>query len=65
MLGAPRIIPRTELWPSMRHEPAADPRLECSATIKLQGRRYRCGRQHVDGIHDAFTEHGDGGAVRW
>ncbi len=39
----------------------------CRATIKLDGRTYRCGRTaaHVDGIHDAFERHSDSGLVRW
>lgn len=42
-----------------------DPKRQCRKTIRLDGREYRCGRDHVDGIHDAFQRHGDGGLVRW
>lgn len=38
----------------------------CRARITLDGTTYRCGRAHVDGIHDAFATHpGDQGLVRW
>jgi hypothetical protein len=60
-----RVIPRADLFPSMKHESAPNQFVRCHATIDLDRNTYRCGRQHVDGIHDAFTEHGDGGAVRW
>lgn len=65
MDAKPRIIARDELYPSMRHSKAATARKQCRATIELDNAVYRCGREHVDGIHDAFTEHGDGGACRW
>ena len=62
---ARRIIPRDQLWPSMRHQPAVDRRSVCRQTIVLDGTEYHCQRAHVDGIHDAFMVHGDGGVVRW
>ena len=65
MIGGRRIIAREELFPSMRHRIAPRMISCCEATIVLDGTRYRCLRDHVDGIHDAFREHGDGGAVRW
>lgn len=67
MIAARRIIARAELFPSMRREQVRDQRKQCHATIELDGSTYRCGRdrEHVDGIHDAFVEHGDGGSVRW
>jgi hypothetical protein len=37
----------------------------CRATIRLDGKTYRCERVHVDGIHDAFSVHSDSGLVRW
>lgn len=63
MIAARRII--TVLWPSMFHERAASERVRCRATITLDRKTYRCGRQHVDGVHDAFDRHADGGEVRW
>jgi hypothetical protein len=65
VIGGRRIIARDELYPSMRHPIAALTIRCCSATLVLDRTRYRCLRDHVDGIHDAFREHGDGGAVRW
>lgn len=78
MIGKPRVIPRDQLWPAMRHERSDPdrPSLRCRASIALNGKVYRCGRGtsgidafvgrgHHEGIHDAFVEHGDGGAVRW
>jgi hypothetical protein len=73
---ARRIVPRIELFPAMHRAPAsADARArgrQCRATIRLDGTEYRCEREIVgtrggfhEGIHDAFVEHGDGGAVRW
>jgi hypothetical protein len=62
---ARRIIPRDQITGSMVHERALDRRQQCHHTLELDGTVYRCGRAHVDGIHDAFREHGDGGAVRW
>ena len=69
---APRIIPRDELRGSALEVPrSTDPARTCTATIDLDDRQYRCGRetrrtdrQH-DGIHDAFMSHTDTGAVRW
>lgn len=60
-----RIIPRDEVMPTMRHARALTSRDRCRARIELDGEVYRCGRAHVDGIHDAFEEHSDGGSVRW
>jgi hypothetical protein len=54
--------------PSSMHRERADadrPRLRCRNTIELDGMVYRCWREHVDGIHDAFATHDDGGLVRW
>lgn len=65
MIARRRIIPRDEVAPAMRHEPAIDPRNRCHHKIALDGTEYRCGRQHVDGVHDAFVQHHDGGSVRW
>jgi len=76
---APRIIPRDALRGSrlLVEQCAADrTRRRCHATIELHGTVYRCGRAthgidadrgrgHHDGIHDAFCEHADHGAVRW
>lgn len=58
-----RII--VDVPPDMRHERASHLSRQCHATITLDRATYRCGRDHVDGIHDAFTKHGDGGEVRW
>jgi hypothetical protein len=66
--AARRIIPRDELFPFMRvepHDPDDPLAVRCHATIEIDGTVYRCGRGHVDGIHDAFVQHHDGGAVRW
>lgn len=69
-----RIIPRKELSPPMHRPRANEPGLQCHATIDLDGTTYRCGREVIgrartlryhEGIHDAFVEHGDQGAVRW
>ena len=67
MNAARRIIEPDDLPPSMRRERAdADrPRERCHGTIELDGMVYRCWREHVDGIHDAFATHRDGGLVRW
>jgi len=67
----PRIIPRDQVTGALVRPRATDPRRTCRATIDLDGRTYRCGRETRstdrlhDGIHDAYAEHGDGGAVRW
>lgn len=61
-----RILPRDQLLPMMRceHRLTTDPK--CDATIVLDGTTYQCHRPlHIDGIHDAFADHSDGGAVRW
>lgn len=60
-----RSIARDELFENMRHPRAADERSRCHHTIVLDGIVYRCGRGHLDGIHDAFATHRDGGEVRW
>ena len=60
-----RIVPRSEMFATLLHKPTQNPALRCRATIVLDGKKYQCGREHVDGIHDAFVEHHDGGAVRW
>ena len=65
MNARPRIVERTSMPPSMRHERASHPRKQCRAIIELDGQPYRCGREHTDGIHDAFADHYDQGAVRW
>ena len=65
MNARPRIIDRTSMPPLLRHERAPHPRKQCRATIELDNAVYRCGREHVDGIHDAFADHTDEGAVRW
>lgn len=65
MNAKPRIIPPDEIFPSMRHLRATRESKRCRQTIDLDGTTYRCGREHVDGIHEAFVEHRDGGAVRW
>jgi len=73
---APRIISRDTLGPVIRVSRATEPQRTCRATIKLGGTVYRCGRETAgvdadrglgvhEGIHDAFCEHGDGGAIRW
>ena len=62
-----RFSPRTLRFerPSGSDGPTYDPRRQCRATINLDGCVYRCGRAHVDGIHDAFLKHADQGWVRW
>ncbi|MCA1833024.1 MAG: hypothetical protein ABR520_11180 [Mycobacteriales bacterium] len=65
MIARRRILARRELGPALQHASATTPGDQCPATIELDGTIYRCGRGHVDGIHDAFREHHDGGAVRW
>jgi hypothetical protein len=72
-----RAIPRGEYRGSrLEHLRSTDPRVTCRATITLDGTTYRCGRVTVgpdaqrglgyhEGIHDAFCEHHDLGAVRW
>lgn len=69
---APRIISRDQLRGStLEHPRATDPRRTCDRSIRLDNRTYRCERETRstdgthDGIHDAFTEHHDGGAARW
>lgn len=59
------MIARTDIPARMRRERAQVDARRCKRTIKLDGKTYRCGREHVEGIHDAFAEHSDGGAVRW
>lgn len=71
-----RILPRDVIGPAMRATPSKDPHRTCRATIRLDGTRYRCGRETSgidsdrglgvhEGIHDAFAVHGDLGTVRW
>lgn len=66
-----RIIQRDLITGTLKATRAAPDTLCCGRTIRLDGQVYRCERevrptdgQH-DGIHDAFREHGDDGAVRW
>lgn len=71
MAIARRIVPRDELFPGQRVEPATDPRLRCHRTIQLDALTYRCAREVTgslgfhEGIHDALATHADGGVVRW
>lgn len=58
-----RIV--TDISPGLRAPAAQDPRRRCRSTIVLDGFTYRCGREHHDGIHDAFDRHADEGMVRW
>lgn len=47
---------------------SSDPKSEqCTATISLDGKRYRCARRYhyCQGAHDADVKHTDGGLVRW
>lgn len=66
--GERRIV--VHISPDNTFPAAKDPRRQCRSTIKLDGRMYRCGRAKGalgfhEGIHDAFTVHGDGGLCRW
>lgn len=65
MTGDRRIV--LEVSHGMTHPMVTSEKLQCRATIVLDGKTYRCRRHvaHVDGIHDAFARHADGGAVRW
>lgn len=51
--------------PTLRRSRAGDHGGRCQRTIELDAKVYRCWRPEHDGIHDAFTTHGDGGEVRW
>lgn len=74
-MTARRIIPRDQFRGSrLEHERAAQPGEQCRRTITLDGCEYSCRRKVTsghgvdrrhDGIHDAFHEHSDSGAVRW
>lgn len=63
-----RIIPRHLARPVVEMAKPGEP--SCRRTIRLDGTVYYCNRKvrfdgEHDGIHDAFREHGDGGAIRW
>lgn len=65
--GERRIV--TEVSPVIVPVAAKDREHSCRATIRLDAKRYRCGREIIsgfhEGIHDAFAVHSDGGMVRW